>query len=181
MSTADQFQENLLKTMIAIETTFFDLADTCKQNCLVICDRGIMDAAAYMSKQSFDDVLKKNGWNTVDLRDIRYNQVVHLMTAAQGAEEYYNTDDNPCRTEGLDLAKELDAKTLESWVGHPYIDVIDNSTGFEGKLTRMMECVTRRIGIDASDRLAVNSQKFKFLVNGLQVQRLVTLISRSVC
>lgn len=40
------FQENLLKTMVQIENTYFDLANTCKKNCLVICDRGVMDASA---------------------------------------------------------------------------------------------------------------------------------------
>lgn len=43
---AAKFQENLLKTMIQIENTFFDLAATCQKNCLVICDRGVMDASA---------------------------------------------------------------------------------------------------------------------------------------
>lgn len=40
------FQENLVRTMLSIEHTFFTLAESCKQNCLVICDRGIMDASA---------------------------------------------------------------------------------------------------------------------------------------
>lgn len=153
--------------MVSIEATFFDLASTCKQNCLVICDRGTMDAAAYMSKHSFDRVLKTNNWNAVELRDIRYNQVVHLITAAQGAEEFYNTEDNPCRTENIELARELDSKTSQSWVGHPYIDVIDNSTDFNGKLTRMIDCVCRRIGLDIGDRLAMNSQKHKFLISAI--------------
>lgn len=43
---AIQFQENLLKTMVAMEDTYFSLANTCRRNCLVICDRGTMDAAA---------------------------------------------------------------------------------------------------------------------------------------
>lgn len=43
---AVKFQENLLKTMVQIEDTFFDLAATCQKNCLVICDRGVMDASA---------------------------------------------------------------------------------------------------------------------------------------
>lgn len=46
--TAEKFQENLLKTMMAMEETYFSLADTCNRNCLVICDRGTMDAAACM-------------------------------------------------------------------------------------------------------------------------------------
>ena len=32
--------------MITIEQTFFDLAAACDKNCLVICDRGTMDATA---------------------------------------------------------------------------------------------------------------------------------------
>ncbi|XP_054166405.1 TRPL translocation defect protein 14-like [Oppia nitens] len=161
---ADKFQENLIKVMIATETTFFDLAQSDKRNVLVVCDRGIMDAAAYMAKDVFDSVLKSNGWNAVELRDNRYNQVIHLMTSANGAEAYYNIEDNPCRTEGIEQARQLDKATIEAWVGHPYIDVIDNSTDFDTKLTRMIANVCKRIGIDAGDRLAPTSRKFKFLV-----------------
>ena len=44
--TAYKFQENLIRTMKQIEDTYFELADSCQHNCLVICDRGIMDASA---------------------------------------------------------------------------------------------------------------------------------------
>ncbi len=44
-----RFQENVLKTIIQLENTFFDLAESCNQNCLVICDRGVMDASACTS------------------------------------------------------------------------------------------------------------------------------------
>jgi len=40
------FQENLLKTMLQIEDTFHDLALSSSKNCLIICDRGTMDATA---------------------------------------------------------------------------------------------------------------------------------------
>lgn len=163
---AEKFQENLIKVMIAMERTFFTLASTCQQNCIVICDRGIMDATAYMSRESWEKVLKANGWNTVELRDNRYNQVLHLVTSADGAEDYYNTEDNPCRTEGLELAREIDRRTSEAWVGHPYIDVLDNSTNFDTKMRKMISTVCRRIGIEAGDRLKSASKKIKFLVKG---------------
>ena len=44
--TAFQFQENILKTTLQLEDTFFSLAETWHQNCLVVCDRGIMDPVA---------------------------------------------------------------------------------------------------------------------------------------
>jgi hypothetical protein len=44
---AFNFQENLLKTMLQIEQTFFTLAEnTLDRNVLVICDRGGMDPSA---------------------------------------------------------------------------------------------------------------------------------------
>lgn len=41
-----KFQENLLKTMLQIENTFFELGESCSRDCLIICDRGAMDASA---------------------------------------------------------------------------------------------------------------------------------------
>ena len=166
-SEAETFQENLLKTMMAMEKTFYDLAETSKKNCLIICDRGTMDAAAYMSEGAYKRILKANSWNTVELRDNRYDQVVHLVTAAVGAEKFYNTEDNPCRTEGLEEARKLDTLTAQAWVGHPYIDFIDNSTSFDAKLKRLISSVCKRIGIDTSDRLGKGSQKLKFLVKSM--------------
>lgn len=33
-----------------------------------------------------------NKWNTIDLRDNRYNQIVHMVSAANGAEDFYSTE-----------------------------------------------------------------------------------------
>ena len=50
-ATVMQFQTNMLLCMMQLERTFFDLAATCNRNCLVICDRGFMDASAYCTPQ----------------------------------------------------------------------------------------------------------------------------------
>lgn len=160
----EEFQEDLLLCMIQTEETFFRLAKRCEQNCLVICDRGTMDARAYMSEESWDRVLKRNGLNAVELRDNRYDQVVHLVTAANGAEDFYNTEDNPMRKEGLDLARQRDQATGEAWIGHPYLEIIDNSTDFDTKLKRLIMAVCLKVDIDVGDRLAKKSKKVKFLV-----------------
>ena len=47
--------------------------------------------------------------------------------------------DHASRSEGLDLARELDHKAAQAWVGHPYFDVVDNSTDFETKVCRMIQ------------------------------------------
>ncbi|XP_026329550.1 TRPL translocation defect protein 14 isoform X3 [Hyposmocoma kahamanoa] len=159
-----QFQENLLKTMIQIENTFFELGRTSTRNCLIICDRGAMDASAFIPKEEWEAIMGKSNWNSVELRDNRYNQIVHMVSAANGAEDFYSTEDHACRSEGVGLARDLDYKAASAWIGHPYFDVIDNSTDFEKKINRLIACVCQRIGIDTGDRLNINAKKRKFLV-----------------
>jgi len=158
------FQENLIKSMIAIENTYFDIAETCPKNCIIICDRGIMDATAFVSLEEWDLMCKRNGWNSVDMRDNRYDQVIHMVSAAKGAEEYYTTEEHATRSEGVELARMRDDRASAAWVGHPYYDVVDNSTSFEGKLVRTISSVCHRLGIDVGDRLLVESKKRKFLI-----------------
>lgn len=163
---AFKFQENLLKTMLQIENTFFALGESCPRDCLIICDRGAMDASAFISKEKWERMMANNGWNPVELRDTRYNQIIHMVSAANGAEDFYSTEDHACRNEGMELARELDNKAAESWVGHPYFDVIDNSTDFETKICRMIDAVCQILGLDTGGRLSHNSRKVKFLVKG---------------
>jgi hypothetical protein len=73
-------QENLLKTMLQIEDAFFDLAETTDRNCLVICDRGAMDASAFISRDKWERILARNGLDEVEIRDNRYNQVTLILT-----------------------------------------------------------------------------------------------------
>ena len=52
----DCFQKNVLKTIIQLETTYFDLAEEeTNRNVLVVCDRGTMDPSA--CKFCFNTVL----------------------------------------------------------------------------------------------------------------------------
>merc|ERR1719479_381171 len=109
--------------MIQIENTFFDLAKKSKRNCLVICDRGAMDASAFISRESWDCILSDNGLNEVEIRDNRYDQVIHLASAANGAETFYTTENNPFRIQELEEARKYDTKTAEAWIGHPNFDL----------------------------------------------------------
>ncbi|MCL4132570.1 UNVERIFIED_CONTAM: hypothetical protein GTU68_016703 [Idotea baltica] len=106
------------------------------------------------------------GFNSVELRDTRYHQIIHMVSSAIGAEAFYTVGDHPCRSEDVDLAKLLDEAAAQAWVGHPYFDVIDNSTDFDTKIRRMINVVCQKMGIDTGDRLETNARKLKFLVKG---------------
>jgi hypothetical protein len=56
---------------------------------IVLCDRGVMDGSAYTDENVWQAILDETGWNTIQLRDKRYEAVVHLVSAADGAENFY--------------------------------------------------------------------------------------------
>lgn len=45
-----------------------------------------------ISKDKWEKMTAANGWNSVELRDNRYNQIVHMVSAANGAEDFYSTE-----------------------------------------------------------------------------------------
>jgi len=160
------FQENLIRTMIALEDTYFTMAAKSDQNCLVICDRGLMDASAYIEHPKWLELLKKLHLQEESMCEDRYHHVVHMVSAAYGAEDFYSVDGHEARYEGLELARERDQRSMEAWGEHPYVDVVDNRADFETKLKHLVDVVVKRIGIEVGDRFKANSKKLKFLVSG---------------
>ena len=58
---------------------------------------------------------------------------------------------------------------LQAWVGHPYFDLVDNSTDFEKKILRVIKLICQRIDrvgveIHVDERLKEQTKKRKFLV-----------------
>jgi CYTH domain-containing protein/DNA-binding XRE family transcriptional regulator/predicted ATPase len=140
------FQWHLLRLQLAKEQAFTDICRTMKGNkALIVCDRAAMDNCAYMTEQEFGWVLKQMQTNKVALRD-QYDAVFHLVTAAKGAEKYYTLANNQARTETLTEASALDDKLIAAWTGHPHFRVVDNSTGFEEKMLRLLREITSFLG-----------------------------------
>lgn len=80
--------------------------------------------------------------------------------AADGAESYYSISNNATRSEDVREAIEMDKSTRSAWVGHPYVDIIDNSDvrKFDDKILKLISVVCDRIGLEYQDRLAINSR-----------------------
>lgn len=51
-----------------------------------------MDASAYIDSEKWERMKSANGWNEIEIRDNRYNQIIHMVSAAVGAEEFYSTE-----------------------------------------------------------------------------------------
>ncbi|CAM9723216.1 unnamed protein product, partial [Phaeothamnion confervicola] len=119
---------------------------------VLLCDRGLLDGAAYMPKSEWERLLAARGLNAVALREGRYDGVFHLVTAADGAEAFYSLESNATRTETLELAREMDANTQRVWLGHPQHVVFDNSTDFDRKIARIVAAASRIAGLPALQR-----------------------------
>ena len=104
---------------------------------LLICDRGAIDSKAYQKPADYYQTLSELHLDEVQLRE-SYDAVFHLVTAADGALEYYTLANNAARTETPEEAVGIDRRTRLAWAGHPYLRVIDNSTGFEEKMRRLI-------------------------------------------
>jgi len=87
------------------------MAITSSKPVVILCDRGAMDGKAYLDENTWQALLDEVGLNTVTLRDKRYDVVIHMVTAAKGAETFYDLDSNPARFESLEEARELDRIT----------------------------------------------------------------------
>lgn len=90
------------------------------------------------------------------------------VSAADGAEEHYQLANNVARSEGLGHACELDKKTQQAWVGHPYVDIIDNSTTFDEKVQRVVDAICERFQVPILNPRRAGTRKHKFLVDSTQ-------------
>lgn len=118
---------------------------------VILCDRGLADQMAYVTRDVFESLLKQEGLKMSDA--YAYDCVIHLVTAADGAEEYYewagskNPDRvNKFRSEPPEDAIIKDRLTQNAWVGSNHLKIIDNSTDFPKKILRAVSEVFSVLG-----------------------------------
>ncbi len=139
-----------LEMQLALEDKFVRMAEQIEQPAVIVCDRGAMDISAYMQPEMWEEITAAVGTSTGELRDSRYDAVLHLVSAADGAEQFYTTSTNKQRTEGLDMARQLDKKVIDAWTGHPHLRVINNHEDFENKLNRVLKEISGVLGLPQS-------------------------------
>lgn len=150
----DDFQGFCLDTQLSKEKLYDNIVKYYDSNKVVIFyDRGICDQMAYMGRDAFEKLLNTRGLTVSEAMN-RYDAVLHLVTAADGAVEYYQWNDptkeetgnNAARRESPEEAIAMDKKTLNAWTGHSHLRVFDNSTNFDEKVQRVIEEVFSILG-----------------------------------
>lgn len=146
----DAFQRILAKTQLSRNEAYVEMAkkysDEHDQDVVIIFDRGIPDAKGFMSDNDYDNLLNDLGVNNIKVLDF-YDGVFHLVTAADGAEEFYTCENNSARTETPEQARERDKGCMRAWTGHPHLRVITNNCSFDKKIDNLLEEVYSLLGV----------------------------------
>ena len=132
------------KRLEALARSFSD-----NEKVVILCDRGRMDVKAYVGRAGFADILQQANIGSEHEVCTDYDAVIHLVTAAKGAEAFYTLKNNKARRETSEQAREADDRTLDAWKDHPHLVVIDNyhSTSAEHKIRRVLQAVLNVLGI----------------------------------
>merc|ERR1712151_1221261 len=133
-----------------MEEGFGTMARSTGKKSIIFCDRGIFDIACYLPEmatgEAWKTLLKKNKLVEIKLL-ARYAGVLHLQTAAIGAEKFYKSGDTTddagnkvFRRETADEAKTLDASVLKCWEKHKNLNEIKNE-GCDGADSKWQKCL----------------------------------------
>ena len=133
---------SILTMQIAIEDSYFKLAQS-DEKAIVLCDRGTMDGAGYTPPDLWQKLLNVFEESNESLLS-RYDLVVHLTTAAYGAEAAFEVMvyNNSARTGcTLEIARQLDDAMKVAWSPHKNYHQILNTTDFSGKIERTKQVI----------------------------------------
>ena len=141
-----EFEYAITAKQILKENLYEQIVETIPaEKILIIYDRGIIDAAAFLPDEDFDKILSRLSLTKANAFS-RYDAVFHLVTAANGAAQFYTLENNVARSETPEQAIALDNKTIKAWTGHQHLRIIDNSTDFAGKINRLIVEVCSALG-----------------------------------
>lgn len=135
-----------MKTQISLEDIIHNLAVSTEEPAVILTDRGLMDSAGYVGFEMFHKICSKMNWDITELRDNRYDAVIHLVTAADGAREFYDYK-NEARFETPEEAIERDHKLKTAYVGHNRVTVIGNEGDFQSKMDKTLAFVNSLLGL----------------------------------
>lgn len=117
-------------------------------------DRGLFDGGAYLPgdvvKATARMLKQKLSMSFEQARD-RYDCIIHLVTAADGAPEFYKRTD--IRPEDIKRAKQLDRRILKVWASHPRRFIVSNvdergrQISFDEKKEIVLQIVLRETGV----------------------------------
>lgn len=133
------WQDTFQAAVLPLQESMEDAKVMTKPGGFFVCDRGILDGAAYVpgGVAEFCRVYNVN----MGLALKRYCAIIHLESLASADPSKYGNANNASRFEPLERAQELEAATRAAWAGHPRQIVIKGGRGIEGKISQVIGIV----------------------------------------
>lgn len=171
ITSTSVFQKTVFQMQFFKEELYRKLERSSNRRLIIICDRGLPDARAYITDEEWEEILTSEGTSNVEIF-ARYKAIIHMVTAANGAEEAFEKSraDNPARSkdETKDVAIALDEKIKEAYLGHKEIYYIGNETDFEGKKRKaihvLLSCLGEPIPSQHQEKLIVKKPSIEYLL-----------------
>eukprot|EP00397_Hematodinium_sp_SG-2012_P017241 GEMP01017622.1.p1 GENE.GEMP01017622.1~~GEMP01017622.1.p1 ORF type:complete len:486 (+),score=118.54 GEMP01017622.1:44-1459(+) len=144
-----------------LEDTFYQAARDSGKPAVILCDRGMADTKAYLQlSDDWAELLEKNRWTEEELY-ARYDAVVHLVTAAIGAEDFYSGENNVARREDVEEARALENRLREAWMGHPHVLHLTNEgVCFEDKMHKVVGFIQSQMNVNTEKNVGHLKQVF---------------------
>ncbi len=161
-----EFERIMLKHQLLEEESFERVSNYLDKKCVIICDRGVFDIKSFLTNKEFDKLLKEENVSKLNLMD-SYNAVIHMTTAAKGKEQFYTSENNKARSEDVSEARVRDEKCEQAWSFHNNLRIIDNSTNFDDKISRVIDYIKECLKIEKRNvrkyLIEVNDDLYKYL------------------
>jgi predicted ATPase len=106
---------------------------------LLVCDRGLLDGAAY-TPGGVAEFCRRYGVEAGEAL-ARYEAVIHLESLATADPAKYGKAGNDSRFEPLERAQALEAATRESWADHPHHAILDGKRGIVAVISEVIGIV----------------------------------------
>ena len=141
----DNLQKLIVDKQINDETKLVGEADLRDQPSIVLCDRGVLDGAAYLAGGR-EEFMKKFNLKFETCASL-YDQVIHLNSLAVDDPEKYEEllKSNPSRFEPVDRAAMLDEALFRVWEGHPNHKRFASTDGMETKIELVIVEIHRNL------------------------------------
>lgn len=134
------FEAAVLPVQKSMEDTYTLVAEN-KGRKLLVCDRGMLDGAAY-TPGGLNQFCRETGLDLAESLN-RYHAVIHLESLAVADPANYGKSGNDQRFEPLDRAQQIEMQTREAWSKHPRRIFIEGGRGIEKKIIEVMALVRR--------------------------------------
>lgn len=132
------FQASILPLQVSFEDAF-ELVAQSNGNQLMICDRGILDGAAYTPGGLEEFSLRYN--LDINKAIARYTAVIHLESLATSDPERYGKTGNDSRFESFERAQEIEHATRATWIRHNRHLFINGQQEIKDKISKVIDIV----------------------------------------